>query len=317
LAMAAGVISYFRFDHIVLLSLVIATAVVVTLVRALDQTVRTAIIHHHVAESEYMTANRWLEMVRQGITFLSGGIAIFLINKSNILLACLFCTATYAMAITLSWGLEREGTDTTTDKPPLQPRTSVLSYINLKNPDVPAMIATLLPYSTVLSLNALYPKAFMSIGASPAFYAALVIPYGAGAIVGSWIKINVEKISFEKQSMALMLVFAAAMTLFGVASRPEVLFLLIFIFAFCHACVRVRRNFRLMQRVEKGRIGAVASAYEMIAIGLTIALSLTATILADSFGMRYAAGFLASIMLMACALFIPRKIAGNIPAANG
>jgi hypothetical protein len=260
---------------------------VLMLIRLFDQMVRMATVHDLVDPTQYSASNKILETVRQSITFVSGGFALFFIQKDTVLWACLLCCGCFLVALILSVKLEN-GHHTSGVTAKKADSVSLTWRTLAQEATFTHMMASLMPYAVVLSMNALYPKAFIETGAEPAFYAGLVVPYGLGALLGSGIRSQLDQCSFECHLFLLLVVFVVAMIAFAYTNQAFILYGLIFIFAFCHASIRVRRNVELLLQAQRGQIGQLNSFYEKIAIILTVVLSLLATTLADALGLKFA-----------------------------
>jgi DHA3 family macrolide efflux protein-like MFS transporter len=269
---------------------------VLMLIRLFDQIVRMAAVHEFVDPTQYTASNKILETVRQSITFVSGGFALFFIQKDTVLWASLLCCVCFLVALILSFKLEN-GYRAAGVMAKKADSVSLTWRTLAREANFTHMMASLIPYAVVLSMNTLYPKAFIQTGAEPTFYAGLVVPYGLGALLGSGIRSQLDRCSFEHHLFFLLVLFTVAMIAY--AHQVFVLYGLIFIFSFCHASIRVRRNVELLLQAQRGQIGQLNSFYEKIAIVLTVVVSLLATTLADALGLKFAILFIAFNLALA------------------
>ncbi|WP_203390646.1 hypothetical protein [Chromobacterium haemolyticum] len=307
-AASAALLSYFRIGNQLFLYALIVTASTMTLIRILDQSTRGAILHVRLHEEKYLDATRYLELVRQGITFLSGGIAMLVIRNDSVYWACLFCIACLLVSIACSFRLDGPETNhQSTQQQKISLRHIIQKHV-LHNENRALMLLTLLPYAMVLALNSLYPKIFTSLSHNPVYYSALVIPYGLGAIIGSALKPRQERFNLAAHAIRLTGAFAISLAVFAITRHHAVLYACIFSFAFCHASIRVQRNYQLMLLTEKGILGSVSGFYEMIALALAISLALLSTAIADRAGVLYSIGSLGAVMLLTCALIAASQI---------
>jgi hypothetical protein len=77
----AAILSYAGNTGAAYLYILILTSATLTIVRLIDQSTRAVVLHASLPAEKYLKSSRYLEIVRQGITFISGGIATFLIKK--------------------------------------------------------------------------------------------------------------------------------------------------------------------------------------------------------------------------------------------
>ncbi|MDO6708360.1 MFS transporter [Photobacterium sp. 1_MG-2023] len=297
-SLIAAYLSYNNIQGIIFYITLIITSSVMTLVRMLDQSTRTSIIHLNLSKDHYLEASKYLELVRQGITFCSGGIAILIINKDNIYGACLFCVFCLIASALVSYKFDKK--NITHDKDNRHDKHGTIRiFINhaSQNKNFLLMIVTLIPYSMVLALNSIYPKAFINITDSPQFYSALVIPYGIGAIVGSTLAPKTVNIDWIKVSIIMMGIFSISLLCFSFTTSIVSIYFFIFTFAFCHSLIRVNRNHQLMLDVDKGIIGVISGYYEMIALSFSILLAMVSTYLIDEFSFILGMVILSSVMI--------------------
>ncbi|MCM0148764.1 hypothetical protein KCN56_09345 [Photobacterium galatheae] len=294
-AVLSAYLSYINTQGVFYYISLLVTSSILTLVRMLDQVTRTSILHLSLSKDKYLEASKYLEIVRQGITFCSGGLAILLINRDNIYAASLFC----ALCLAVSYFLSHQFNTQLSTKEEVSQRSTIARFLEhfSSSQSFLLMIITLIPYSMVLTLNAVYPKTFIDITDNPQYYSALVIPYGIGAIIGGMFASRVAHVSLIRVSMLFMMLFSIALLGFSFVNNVTNAYILIFTFALCHSLIRVKRSHYLMLEVEKGMIGVVSGYYEMIALIFSILLSLASTAMVDAYGLASGVIGLTIVML--------------------
>ncbi|MDE1476989.1 hypothetical protein KKJ01_01710 [Xenorhabdus bovienii] len=83
-----------NLNEIVLIATVIILTSIFTFIRSSDQVIRATYIKRVVSSEDLYKANKNLELIRQGITFLSGGVAFFILEDksiSNVCIVSIFC----------------------------------------------------------------------------------------------------------------------------------------------------------------------------------------------------------------------------------
>lgn len=297
-------------ENIYLYIILVATCVIITLVRLIDQITRTSILHQFLNKNEYLSASKYLELTRQGITFFSGGVSVFLITKSNIYQAFIFCSLCQLISIILLYYMKSNviSQNKSQDEKKDLPKLSFKSYLK-EYEYAEFMFLTSIPYSIVLALNSIYPKSFLRISDNPQFYAALVIPYGLGAIIGSLISNKMVSIGWKKSILSLQGFFCLCLFVYPYINSIEYIYIVIFLLSFTHSSIRIVRNNKLMIDTKKGFIGKISGYYELFSLMLSIFIGFLSSFLIDYYD--YFFGFLIIPFIMMVSfvftIFLSRK----------
>lgn len=272
-------------DSLLSFIVILLSTAVFTLIRASDQVIRSTYMKKVLPEHKLYHANRLLEMVRQGITFLSGGIAFLILQDKSIQNVCLITLFCFSLSLVINRYIPRdiinEVDESTTPKPKKLTiyHNGYVFFLGDKKRIIELL--SLFPYICVVFLNALYPALFTRIGAPVSAYAILVVPYGLGAIIGSMLNTQ----SWVPTLKSVYIIFGSGFII-GLLlpllfkSLPAV-YICLFVIAFCHSHIRVRRNTLIMTQAESKELARILAFNEVLFICLSTVLSLGLSLIAD------------------------------------
>ncbi|CAI1494588.1 H+ Antiporter protein [Serratia quinivorans] len=272
-------------DSLLSFIVILLSTAVFTLIRASDQVIRSTYMKKVLPEHKLYHANRLLEMVRQGITFLSGGIAFLILQDKSIQNVCLITLFCFSLSLVINRYIPRdiinEVDESTTPKPKklTMYHNGYVFFLGDKKRIIELL--SLFPYICVVFLNALYPALFTRIGAPVSAYAILVVPYGLGAIIGSMLNTQ----SWVPTLKSVYIIFGSGFII-GLLlpllfkSLPAV-YICLFVIAFCHSHIRVRRNTLIMTQAESKELARILAFNEVLFICLSTVLSLGLSLIAD------------------------------------
>lgn len=259
-----------------LLIIIICVTSLISIIRSTDQVCRTAYLQGIVSTKYYQMSNQWLEAIRQGITFIGGGITAMLMKSPSLETILYFNIITFAIGLVLILILPQ---DTVHKKV----NTGSLSYLEklksgiiilnkLGSSSMWIFIISILPYALVVSLNVTYPAFFnnLSIEHESQFYAVLSIPYGAGALLASYVNKS-TCLKFERFFILHSIIFVVALIGGAILQNIYTTYCALFIIAYCHAAIRVQRNTFVMNLVDNFNIAKVLSFFEIVfTVGVVI-----------------------------------------------
>ncbi len=294
-----------------MLVMLILTTGIISVIRSTDQICRTAYLQNIMRPDKYQLTNRWLEAIRQGITFIAGGLAAFLMKNPSIAVVLNFSVATFIVGALLIFILPKDSIHT---KKPVYSGSYFKKVMNgysiLKNIDkkiVFILIASIFPYAAVVSLNVTYPAFFYNLRTSNVaqFYAALSIPYGAGALFASYVH-KKETSNFNRFFIIHSLIFLIALVFGAVISNVYFTYLVLSTIAYCHASIRIQRNTFIMEYVQNKNIGQVLSFFEIIFTITVVILSFSLGFICDIYSPSQSWLFVALVYLLLIILIFNR-----------
>ena len=263
-----------------------------TLIRASDQVIRATYMKKVLPEHQLHSANRLLEMVRQGITFLSGGIAFFILQDRSIHNVCLITLVCFSLSLLINRFIIQDSVSDCSAVAPQDTKKRAMYhkgyafFMGEKKRIVELL--SLFPYICVVFLNALYPALFTHTGAPVSAYALLVIPYGLGAIAGSMLNSQRWLPSLKAVYVIFSGGFIIGLLLPLLFRDLPAVYACLFLIAFCHSHIRVRRTTLIMTQSESDTLGRILAFNEVVFICLSTALGLTLSLTADRLGFWFA-----------------------------
>lgn len=270
-------------------TVILLSTSVFTFIRASDQVIRATYMKKVLPEQKLYHANRLLEMVRQGITFLSGGVAFFILQDKSIHNVCLVMLLCFTLSLLINVFIPVDNVSGA--EPESRSRKTLKGGMYVKGYDFflgeqkrVVELLSLFPYICVVFLNALYPALFTQIGAPVSAYAILVVPYGLGAIAGSML--NSQRYLPTLKSVYLLFgtVFTLCLLLPLLFKTLSAVYACLFLIAFCHCHIRVRRNTLIMTQSDSQALARILSFNEIVFICLSTVLGLGLSVMADRLG---------------------------------
>ncbi|MCW0332087.1 hypothetical protein NB704_003476 [Pantoea ananatis] len=270
-------------------TVILLSTSVFTLIRASDQVIRATYMKKVLTEQKLYHANRLLEMVRQGITFLSGGVAFFILQDKSIHNVCLVMLLCFTLSLLINVFIPVDNASCA--EPESRSRKTLRGGIYVKGYDFflgeqkrVVELLSLFPYICVVFLNALYPALFTQIGAPVSAYAILVVPYGLGAIAGSMLNSQRYLPTLKSVYLLFGMMFTLGLLLPLLFKTLSAVYACLFLIAFCHCHIRVRRNTLIMTQSDSQALARILSFNEIIFICLSTALGLGLSLMADRLG---------------------------------
>ncbi|CAI0713337.1 MFS transporter [Serratia proteamaculans] len=272
-------------DSLLSFIVILLSTAVFTLIRASDQVIRSTYMKKVLPEHKLYHANRLLEMVRQGITFLSGGIAFLILQDKSIQNVCLIALICFSLSLVINRYIPRDiinEVDASTTPEPKKMTMYHKGYVFFLGDKKRIIeLLSLFPYICVVFLNALYPALFTRIGAPVSAYAILVVPYGLGAIVGSMLNTQSWMPTLKSVYVIFGSGFIIGLLLPLFFKNLPAVYICLFMIAFCHSHIRVRRNTLIMTQAESKELARILAFNEVLFICLSTVLSLGLSLIAD------------------------------------
>lgn len=307
-ALAFLVINPARQGALLSFTVILLSTSVFTLIRASDQVIRSTYMKKVLPEHNLYHANRLLEMVRQGITFLSGGIAFLILQDKSIQNVCLIALFCFSLSLLINRYIPRDKaneTEESTAAAPKKPTMYHKGYVFFLGEKKRIIeLLSLFPYICVVFLNALYPALFTRIGAPISAYAILVVPYGLGAIAGSMLNSQRWVPSLKSVYVIFGGGFIIGLLLPLLFKNLTAVYACLFAIAFCHSHIRVRRNTLIMTQAESKELARILAFNEVLFICLSTVLGLGLSLIADRLGFWLAWEMVIALNLMVLLLIV-------------
>nr|AAO49467.1 Qsc4 [Serratia proteamaculans] len=272
-------------DSLLSFIVILLSTAVFTLIRASDQVIRSTYMKKVLPEHKLYHANRLLEMVRQGITFLSGGIAFLILQDKSIQNVCLIALICFSLSLVINRYIPRDIINEVDASRTPEPKKLTMYHKGyvffLGDKKRIIELLSLFPYICVVFLNALYPALFTRIGAPVSAYAILVVPYGLGAIVGSMLNTQSWMPTLKSVYVIFGSGFIIGLLLPLFFKNLPAVYICLFMIAFCHSHIRVRRNTLIMTQAESKELARILAFNEVLFICLSTVLSLGLSLIAD------------------------------------
>ncbi len=250
-----------------------------TIIRTFDQIARTAYFKVQADNNMYQSGNRILEGIRQGVTFISGGVTILVMGiGAHISIIFSLLSVMFILGALIQIFLPYDKIDSsiqlmhTTDS---HNQSMMHRFTQKFLSGFPVLLNTLdpfscfliilsiLPYILVVSLNVTYPMYFHNISDNPTYYAALTIPYGLGALLAAFTQKN-EARSFYSMFCLYSILFILFLLIGFIYANIFVSYLVLFMLAYCHSSIRIHRNTYMMNIINAREIGSVLGVFEII-----------------------------------------------------
>ncbi len=295
-------------------AILVASGFASILLRSFDQVNRTALAGDLFDPDDYHSLNRWLEVSRQFITLTAGGAAALALGRWPIVYILLVDAATYLVSMVLIRALPSprpacEGAPTQPPPPRAAPtRSELRGALDILARDRRLLmysLATLVPFIVVLTQNALYPAHFRSyLGASGESYALDSVIYGSGAVLATaLVKVRNHGISRGALVRGAFAGFFVALLATALVPRVLVTYAGSFVFAICHAAIRIERSTLLLRVFERREIGRVTGLFEALATAANVVLIGLVGLLVDRVSVR-AGWLLLALVLVPAGLVI-------------
>ncbi|MDC9613241.1 hypothetical protein PSI19_04935 [Xenorhabdus khoisanae] len=279
-------------NEIVSVIIILILTSIFTLIRSSDQIIRSTYVKRMCSEKDIYRANKNLELIRQGITFLSGGVAFFILQDESINNVCIINIACFSISLLINFYVKKDNhykkTQNINDKNDIKNAYRIgFEFFNGKKKRYVTLLS-IFPYICVVSLNSIYPALFTAINSQIKYYALLVVPYGIGAIIGSLISFNNALISLKDNYIIFGSFFIVGLLLPIFFNHYYAVYLCLFIIALSHSRIRVIRNTFIMNESDSKNLGKTLSFNEIIFIVSSVFLTMLLGLLSDFIGFWWA-----------------------------
>lgn len=318
-ALAFLLINPARHGALFAFAVILLSTSVFTLIRASDQVIRSTYMKKVLPEHSLYHANRLLEMVRQGITFLSGGIAFLILQDKSIQNVCLIALVCFSLSLLINRYIPQDKVNETRETTIANGKRLTMYHKGyaffLGEKKRIIELLSLFPYICVVFLNALYPALFTRIGAPVSAYALLVVPYGLGAIAGSMINSQRWAPSLKSVYVVFGSGFIIGLLLPLLFKNLPAVYGCLFAIAFCHSHIRVRRNTLIMTQSASQELARILAFNEVLFICLSTALGLGLSLIADQLDFWLAWELVIALNLVVLLLIILARSPTSEPCA--
>ncbi|HIC44324.1 MAG TPA: MFS transporter, partial [Sulfurimonas sp.] len=280
--------------------LLFTTGILSGTIRAGDQTTRTVLSKDLFSPDDYGDLNRCLEVARQFITFLAGGLGGLLLAYGNFTSILLLDCLSYLVGGLLILKLKTTQTFTQKKTTIWDGPKAVFSFLSQNKAFTTFSFLTMIPFILVVVQNVLYPIHFKAfLGLEGGAFAFLSIPYGAGAISSAWLGPKLKKSLGETfMILVLFMAYTFATLLIGICQNVGVTYGCLFLFACCHSCIRIERMTLLMKKVPNEMAGRITGFFDLIALLFNIILTFLIGHITDTYSLVHSWLFLGLIMLV-------------------
>jgi len=272
-------------------SLLFSIGILSGILRASDQTTRTVLSKDLFSKDDYADLNRCLEVARQAITFLAGGLGSLLMASQHFSLVLFLDGLSFLLAGVFIYQIKTP--ETFLKKNPYQNLSflkgpkEVFQFLKEHKDFALFSFITLFPFVFVVIQNILYPAHFkIFLGLEGSAFAFLSLPYGLGAITSAWMNTKLKKL-FGKDLMLMIFFGVYSLAIFTIISFKGlfITYSCLFIFAFCHSSIRIERMTVLMKTIPSHLAGRMTGLFDSLALLLNIGFSLLIGFLADQWSL--------------------------------
>ncbi|WP_372424342.1 hypothetical protein [Salinarimonas chemoclinalis] len=256
----------------------LVSATTILVLRGLDQVVRQSIAQALVEKAQHRSANRKIEFVRQGVTFLSGILAIPLYHYGGVVLVLVFDAFTFLFAALCLATLPRASKTT-----PLAGRTRLqelardtVALMSSRPRAAALLVLSTIPTSSVVAMNVIYPDHFLSfLGSGSEAYYLHDSVYAAAALAMAvlWTDSRRGVVDLRAGLQLSMIAFLASVVLIATLPRLEATYVAIAGFAMIAAYVRMSRSTYIMGSFAQEAQGRANATVEFAATFVSICLT--------------------------------------------
>ncbi|MDK1290638.1 MFS transporter [Pseudoalteromonas umbrosa] len=292
------------FVGVELLYVIMASTIMSVLVRMSDQMARLAIAQSIAPEGEIRQVSRHLEVVRQGITLVSGAITAWFINELSMQTMLIVDALTYFMGLLLLLQLAptREDSPARVDavkQSRVEAFKESVAFFSQHQYFFFLMIFSIAIYVMILAQNALHPahvEQILQEGGET--YAIIGAVFGLGALLGPAISSAFHKYAVNKEfiiSFGFGIYIAANMTIVLI---PHIwaTYISLVLFSASHSLIRVERMAFMMEYTPKDIIGRISGSFELIGLSLVIFFTASIGFIIDTLGAQ--AAWFAMLLLL-------------------
>ncbi len=265
-----------------LLYVIMASTIMSVLVRMSDQMARLAIAQSLAPEGEMRQVSRHLEVVRQGITLVSGGITAWFISELSMQVMLIADAFTYLMGLLLLLKLkvsdsEESGKVVIAKQSRIEAFKESVMFFKHHQYFFFLMIFSIVIYVMILAQNALHPAHVEQVLAEGGeTYAIIGAVFGLGALLGPAISSVFHKTEVSKEFIIIFgfVIYMAANVAIVLIPTIWATYMSLMLFSASHSLIRVERMAFMMEYTPKDKIGRVSGSFELM--GLLLVVSATA-----------------------------------------
>lgn len=268
------------------------SAATTLVLRGLDQVIRQSIAQALVDKTQYSSANKKIELVRQGVTFASGIAIIPIYNFGGIVFVLSVDALTFAFA-----GLCLSTLPQSTVTAHLQSKTRLLQLVRdsvdlmLSRPRAAVLLAvSTIPTSAVVAMNVIYPDHFHSFlhESSAAYYFHdSVYAAAALAMVILWGTRRLSAPDLRRVLIVPISAFLLGVVLIATLPRLEASYAAIATFAMVASFIRMSRSTYIMECFHDGEQGRANATVELSATLISVFLTVCLGYLSKLVGVQY------------------------------
>lgn len=296
-----------------MLALLFGSYVISLFIRAGDQVIRLAWSQELFEPSDYQRVAQWLEVTRQAITLLAGGGATLLLKSTGLkwIIFADACSYLIGFLLILCIISRSESKQKQQEKAPKnkEDNTYALVFTFFKERPEYLLITsvTLIPYIVVVAQNILYPAHFSQyLKTTEAAFAFHAVPYAIGALLAPILASRI-RLSLENMVTPIFISYLFTIGLIILFRNTTVTYVCLFLFAFLHVSIRIKRDTFLMQETPKKIMGKTKGLFETASSFSRAALALAIGALADAFGIAFTWLLFAFIMATTWLWFISNR----------
>ncbi len=290
------------------LILLAVSVILSVLVRMLDQMARLAIAQQLVPKARYREVSRHLEILRQGITLVSGVIVAVLIDKIALHHLLILDAATYlcgGMLLCLVQ-CQHQGGAATKSQSKLTELREGLSFLKQNHYFFSLMVVTLVPYVLVLSQNAIHPAHVEEVlQLDGDAYALIGVVFGVGAVAAPVLLTWIHRLGLLREKVIFVgfvgYLSASCIILLWPGFYATCIAMLLF--SASHSVVRIERLAFMMEYAPVSLVGRISGVFEFIGLISVVLVTSMIGVIADQFSVNSAWAAMLVIILVGAVLF--------------
>lgn len=271
--------------------------------RYIEQSCRFSYYKNILKDSnKYNFANSLLEFNRQSITLVAGILFIFFGAQFNLYLIGVLGGGILCISLIMNLGLRK---DISVNK---ENHTNVDDTSQHTYKEIFLTFLLSIPYIINVTIVVSLPAYFNNLDNGQLYYLASLLPYGVGAIFGSFIYI--KRVSSITYLLILCFMFLVVSCLYPNVTNA---YILQFLMALTNSSIRVYRNISIMNNYSKLSAQNIFNKVELICIVSIVSISILWGVIIDSISVYICWSIISLIYLCtACITFISRKNFKNL-----
>lgn len=274
-------------------------------IRMIDQASRLAIAQSLVDKKAYHKTSRQLEILRQAITLISGGVAWFVIDSVSMCTILLIDASTFFFGAILLLLICKESNNNVATE---EKKNSLLDDIKMtvslyKNNAYFCTFLTLsiIPYVLVLSQSNIHPAHVDSLlDLSGNAYAIMGLLFGIGSLFAPFLSAALKQRGLATEMVIIASFLGYCVSSLLIFAYPEiyVTYLCMLLFSLFHSVIRIERIAYIMEHTPKHVIGRVSGSFELIGLTLIVGIIFIVGQVADHLGVYSAWVLMATISIL-------------------